>query len=106
MANIHFYCRPTLKSKMSFNGHIVLLSNLDDDVLLANIILQNKGSNQPKDNCVSVELEPAIWQWLETKLANKLTDYGFCRITEQGIKDDYYQTMIKFGHMKLKQAVA
>ena len=105
MANIHFYCRPTLKSKMLFNGHILLVSNLDDDVLIANIILYNKGHNQPENGAVSVELEPAIWYWLETKLANKLTNYGFCRITEQGVKDDYYQTLIKSGHMKPQEAV-
>ena len=100
MSNIHFYCRPTLKSQLAFNGHIVLVSNLDDDVLIANIILQNKGSNMPKNDCVSVELEPHAWDWLEKKLANKLKMFGAGRLTKQGIKDDYYQTLIKHGHLK------
>ena len=102
MANKHICCRPSLQSGLSFNGHIVLMTNLDDNHIIKNVLSCNKGDitqNDIDNNIVSVQLEPTIWRWLEKKLDNKLTQYGFARITEQGIKDDYYQLLIKEGHL-------
>ena len=90
----HITCRPTLESGVSFNGHIVLVSGLDNNDLIQTVLLANTEPNTLEHDCISVQLQPSFWYWLETHLSNDLQNIGIMRYTSKGVKDPYIQWLI------------
>ena len=81
--------RPSVKSKVPFNGHICLVEGLDDETTIEYVLLCSLETTDINDNPL-VEVDPQIWQILEEMHTDLTFVQGTgCRFTAQGLQDPY-----------------